>query len=107
MLPTDMGFVVTDFLTSNFPDIIDYNFTATEEKDFDAIADGEKDWENTIADFYKRFHPVVVKTANTKTEHKAGERLLGDDPKSGKPVYVKIGRFGPVAQLEMRIHPAE
>jgi len=107
MLPTDMGFVVTDFLTSNFPDIIDYNFTATEEKDFDAIADGEKDWENTIADFYKRFHPVVVKTANTKTEHKAGERLLGNDPKSGKPVYVKIGRFGPVAQIGDAHTPAE
>lgn len=99
LLPTDMGFVVTDFLTSNFPDIIDYNFTATEEKDFDAIADGEKDWEKTISDFYERFHPVVVKTANTKTEHKAGERLLGNDPKTGKPVYVKIGRFGPVVQI--------
>ena len=99
LLPTDIGMVVNDFLTEYFPDILDYNFTATVEKQFDEIAEGETKWTTVLDRFYRKFHPSVEKTLATKNEHKAGERLLGTDPTSGKPVSVKIGRFGPVVQI--------
>ncbi len=99
LLPTDIGIVVNDFLTENFPDILDFGFTANVEKDFDNIAEGDTKWTSVIDDFYKVFHPTVEKTSAQKTEYKVGERLLGNDPKSGRPVYAKIGRYGPLVQL--------
>ena len=99
LLPTDIGMVVNDFLMTYFPTIMDYNFTAKVERDFDKIAEGTEKWTNMLKNFYKKFEPVVEKTLNARQEHKAGERQLGIDPKSGKPVYVKIGRFGPVVQI--------
>ncbi len=99
LLPTDIGIVVNDFLLEFFPDIMDYNFTATVEKDFDEIADGKKPWVNLIKDFYADFEPQIENIVQTKNEHKVGERVLGTDPASGKPVSVKIGRFGPIVQI--------
>lgn len=99
LLPTDTGMVVNDFLKEFFPDIMDYNFTAKVEKEFDEIADGDKQWKDVISDFYSTFEPMVDKTLSSKGEHKVGERVLGIDPKSGKPVSAKIGRFGPVVQI--------
>ena len=99
LLPTDVGTVVNDFLMKYFPEIMDYNFTANVEKEFDEVAEGEKEWTGMMGNFYQGFHPLVEKTMNTKTEHKVGERMLGVDPVSGKPVSVKIGRFGPVIQI--------
>lgn len=99
LLPTDVGIVVNDFLTEFFPDILDYNFTANIEKEFDEVATGSKEWTDIMHVFYDNFHPSVQKTLDAKMEHKVGERLLGDDPKSGKPVFVKIGRYGPIAQI--------
>lgn len=99
LLPTDVGIVVNDFLMAYFPEIMDYNFTATVEKEFDEVAEGEKEWTGLMDHFYKGFHPLVEKTMNFKSEHKVGERMLGTDPVSGKPVSVKIGRFGPVIQI--------
>lgn len=99
LLPTDIGIVVNDFLTEYFPDILDYNFTANVEKQFDEVADGEKEWTKLMDEFYKTFHPSVESTLATKTEHKVGERILGNEPATGKPVSVKIGRFGPVVQI--------
>ena len=99
LLPTDVGIVVNDFLMEYFPGIMDYNFTASVEKEFDEVADGEKEWTGMMDAFYQDFHPLVEKTSNTKTEHKVGERILGVDPVSGKPVSVKIGRYGPIIQI--------
>ena len=99
VLPPDIGTVVNDFLMEYFPSIMDYNFTANVEQDFDAIAEGKEDWHKMLKTFYKDFEPTVQKTINTRSEHKAGERVLGDDPKTGKPVSVKIGRYGPVVQI--------
>ena len=99
LIPTDIGVVVNDFLIDFFPDILDYQFTANIEKEFDAIAEGEMDWTKVMDDFYKQFHPVVEAAATIKTEHKVGERELGIDPKSGKQIFVKIGRYGPIAQI--------
>lgn len=99
LMPTDIGIVVNDFLMAHFPGILDYNFTASVEKEFDAVADGDLQWTKAIDTFYKVFHPIVELTSATKTEHRVGERELGIDPESGKPVYVKIGRYGPVVQL--------
>ncbi len=99
LLPTDIGIVVNDFLMKYFPDIMDYHFTANVEQEFDQIAEGKKQWSAMIKKFYKSFEPTVEKTLNAREEHKAGERELGNDPKSGKPVFVKIGRFGPVVQI--------
>ena len=99
LLPTDVGIVVNDFLMSFFPEIMDYNFTANVEKEFDEVAEGEKEWTSVMKNFYDGFHPLVDKTMNAKSEHKVGERVLGTDPVSGKPVSVKIGRFGPVIQI--------
>ncbi|MBQ2786619.1 MAG: type I DNA topoisomerase [Bacteroidaceae bacterium] len=99
LIPTDIGIVVNDFLQENFPEIMDYNFTATVEKDFDNIAEGKMQWVLPIKDFYTEFHPQIEKIMHTKTEHKVGERILGTDPESGKPISVKIGRFGPIVQI--------
>lgn len=99
LLPTDIGMVVNDFLLKYFPGIMDYNFTATVEQQFDAIAEGKSQWTSMIRNFYKDFEPAVEKTMNAREQHKAGERELGTDPASGKPVFVKIGRFGPVVQI--------
>ncbi len=99
LIPTDIGIVVNDFLLANFPEIMDYNFTAKVEKDFDAIAEGEKEWAEPISAFYKGFEPQIDNILKTKSEYKVGERLLGTDPQSGKPVSVKIGRFGPIVQI--------
>ena len=99
LMPTDIGIVVNDFLMEYFPDVLDYNFTASVEKEFDAVADGEMVWTKAIDKFYKIFHPIVEATTAIKTEHKVGERELGIDPKSGNPVFVKIGRYGPVVQI--------
>ena len=99
LLPTDIGIVVNDFLMKYFPSIMDYNFTAKVETEFDKIAEGKAKWQTMVKTFYKGFEPVVERTMNIRSEHKAGERQLGDDPKSGKPVFVKIGRFGPIVQI--------
>jgi DNA topoisomerase-1 len=99
LMPTDIGIVVNDFLMSNFPSIMDYNFTAKVEQDFDKIAEGNEAWTKMLKAFDKDFEPTVDKAMNSRSEHKAGERELGTDPKTGKPVFVKIGRFGPVVQI--------
>ena len=99
LLPTDIGIVVNDFLMEHFKEIMDYNFTAKVELDFDKIASGEEQWKDMVKQFYDGFEPIVEKTINARDEHKAGERQLGTDPKSGRPVFVKIGRFGPVVQI--------
>lgn len=104
LMPTDIGTVVNDFLMAYFPDVLDYNFTASVEKEFDAVAEGEMVWTEAIDKFYKLFHPIVEETAAIKTEHKVGERQLGVDPKTGNPVFVKIGRYGPVVQIG-QAHP--
>ena len=99
LMPTDIGLVVNDFLLKNFPGIMDYNFTAKVEQDFDKIAEGNEAWTKMLKTFDKQFEPTVDKAMNSRNEHKAGERQLGNDPKTGKPVFVKIGRFGPVVQI--------
>ena len=99
LLPTDIGIVVNDFLMENFPGIMDYNFTANVEQKFDDIAEGKTDWNKWMKNFDKEFEPEVDQVMNARSEHKAGERELGNDPKSGRPVFVKIGRFGPVVQI--------
>ena len=99
LMPTDIGIVVNDFLMHYFPNILDYNFTANVEKEFDLIAEGDLKWTDSIDTFYKVFHPIVVSTSEAKLEHRVGERQLGADPVSGKPVFVKIGRYGPVVQM--------
>ena len=97
--PTDVGVVVNDYLIDYFPQVLDYNFTANIEKEFDEVAEGMKPWDGVIAAFYKEFSPLVEQTMKEKQEYKVGERVLGTDPQSGRQVSVKIGRFGPVAQI--------
>ncbi|MGM9842591.1 MAG: type I DNA topoisomerase [Muribaculaceae bacterium] len=99
LMPTDIGVVVNDFLTEYFPNILDYNFTAEVEQDFDVIAQGKQEWTDSIRQFYNIFHPSVDKAMSMRLEHKVGERVLGTDPATGKQVSVKIGKFGPVVQL--------
>jgi DNA topoisomerase-1 len=99
LMPTDIGTVVNDFLIEYFPEILDYHFTANVEKEFDTIAEGQLDWTIVMDKFYKKFHPIVEAASAVKTAQKVGERELGIDPKSGKPVFVKIGRFGPIVQI--------
>ena len=99
LLPTDIGTVVNDFLINSFPEIVDYNFTANVEKEFDEIADGRENWQQMMRDFYAKFEPLVDATMQEKNEHKVGERILGEEPGTGKPVSVKIGRFGPMVQI--------
>ncbi len=99
IVPTDMGVVVTDFLQENFPNIMDYNFTANVEQQFDNIAEGEEDWVELIRTFYADFDPAVESVIAERSEKKVGERILGEEPGTGKPVSVKIGRFGPMVQI--------
>lgn len=99
LLPTDIGTVVNDFLMKFFPGIMDYNFTARVEQEFDQIAEGKEAWTAMLKDFYKDFSPSVEETMHSRSEHRAGEREIGIDPKSGRPVFAKIGRYGPVIQI--------
>ncbi len=99
LVPTDIGMVVNDFLTEYFPDILDYNFTARIEEKFDDIAEGKLGWNQEIDSFYSGFHPDILKINSLRMDHKVGERALGIDPASGRPVSVKIGRFGPMVQI--------
>lgn len=99
LLPTDIGIVVNDFLLENFPEIMDYNFTAKVERQFDRIAEGKEEWKAMIKKFNKDFSPVVESVMESRSEHKVGERELGKEPNTGKPVFVKIGRYGPVVQI--------
>ena len=99
LLPTDIGTVVNDFLMEHFPEIMDYNFTAKVESQFDQIAEGHEEWTSMMRNFDHDFEPTVRKVMNARSEHKAGERELGVDPFSHRPVFVKIGRFGPVVQI--------
>lgn len=98
LVPTDIGTIVTDFLVKNFERILDYNFTAKVEQDFDEIAEGNVDWHKMMQEFYDQFHPNV-KDVEANAERESGERILGTDPKSGKPVSVRLGKFGPMAQI--------
>ncbi len=99
LVPTDVGMIVNDFLTEYFPDILDYGFTARIEEKFDEIAGGGLKWQNEISDFYDSFHPNIERVGDLRMKQRVGERLIGTDPKTGKPVSVKIGRYGPVVQL--------
>jgi DNA topoisomerase-1 len=98
LFPTDIGMLVTDFLVDNFANILDYNFTASVEKEFDKIAEGKLEWTGMIDRFYPSFHSQVVETTRSKSKP-TGMRNLGNDPVSGKPVYVKLGPFGPMVQI--------
>ncbi|MBW3517766.1 type I DNA topoisomerase [Flavobacterium sp. NKUCC04_CG] len=98
LLPTDIGMIVNDFLVKNFGTILDYNFTAKVEQDFDEIAAGNEDWAKMMQDFYNHFHPIV-RDVEENAERESGERILGTDPQSGKPVLVRLGKFGPIAQI--------
>ncbi|ESU19764.1 DNA topoisomerase I, bacterial [Flavobacterium cauense R2A-7] len=98
LVPTDIGTIVTDFLVKNFETILDYNFTAKVEQDFDEIAEGNIEWAKMMNDFYKHFHPTV-KNVEENAERESGERILGKDPKTGKQVSVRLGKFGPMAQI--------
>lgn len=97
--PTDIGEVVNTFLVEHFPTIVDYNFTAEVEEDFDRIAAGEQEWRSSMADFCQHFLPLVDEAMNERSAHTRGERLLGHDPVSGKPVTVRVGRYGPLVQI--------
>ena len=99
LIPTDVGMVVNQFLTEYFPNILDYNFTAKVEEKFDDIAEGKLGWQDEIGEFYGDFHPDIERIDSMRLEHKVGERILGTDPTSGRPVSVKIGRYGPVVQI--------
>ena len=98
LVPTDIGMIVTDFLVAHFANILDYNFTARVEKDFDEIAAGEEDWQKVMRTFYKDFHPMVL-DVEENAERASGERVLGTDPISGRQVAVRLGRFGPMVQI--------
>ncbi|RKS25779.1 DNA topoisomerase-1 [Flavobacterium endophyticum] len=98
LVPTDIGVIVTDFLVKNFERILDYNFTAKVEQDFDEIAEGNVNWAKMMQEFYDQFHPNV-KDVEANAERESGERILGKDPKTGKPVSVRLGKFGPMAQI--------
>ncbi|NNL16613.1 MAG: type I DNA topoisomerase [Flavobacteriaceae bacterium] len=98
LIPTDIGIIVTDFLVNHFESILDYNFTAKVEADFDDIADGKVDWSKMLTDFYSSFHPQV-EHVHDNAERESGERVLGTDPKTGRQVSVRLGRFGPMVQI--------
>jgi DNA topoisomerase-1 len=98
LVPTDIGIIVNDFLVKNFATILDYNFTAKVEQDFDEIAIGNEDWTKMMRDFYNHFHPNVL-DVEENADRESGERILGNDPKTGKPVSVRLGKFGPMAQI--------
>ena len=98
LVPTEVGIIVTDFLVNNFKNILDYNFTASVEQDFDKIASGDKNWTNILKEFYGTFHPNV-EDVKENAERESGERLLGTDPVSGRKVIVRLGKFGPMVQI--------
>ncbi|MGY8913798.1 MAG: DNA topoisomerase, partial [Flavobacteriales bacterium] len=98
LVPTDIGMIVTDFLVDHFANILDYNFTAKVEEDFDEIASGDEDWQKVMSNFYKDFHPNVI-DVEENADRASGERILGKDPKSGRQVSVRLGRFGPMVQI--------
>ena len=98
LVPTDIGMIVNDFLVSNFSAVLDYNFTAKVEEDFDEIAEGREDWQKVMKSFYKDFNPIV-KDVEENADRASGERILGEDPKTGKRVSVRLGRFGPMVQV--------
>jgi len=98
LVPTDIGMIVNDFLVSHFANILDYNFTAKVEKDFDHIASGDEDWQDVLSEFYKDFHPNV-EDVEEHAERASGERILGKDPESGRQVAARLGRFGPMVQI--------
>lgn len=98
LVPTDIGSIVNDFLVNHFENILDYNFTAKVEQDFDEIASGNEDWTKMMNDFYGHFHPTVI-NVEKNAERESGERILGADPKTGKQVSVRLGKFGPMAQI--------
>jgi len=98
LIPTDVGMVVNDFLVNHFSTILDYNFTAKVEQDFDEIAEGNEDWTAVMKEFYDDFHPTVL-DVEQNAEREVGERILGKDPESGKPVSVRLGKFGPMVQI--------
>ncbi len=98
MVPTDIGMIVNDFLVSHFANILDYNFTAKVEEDFDEIAEGNEDWRKVMKDFYKDFRPNVL-DVEENADRASGERVLGEDPKTGRQVSVRLGRFGPMVQI--------
>lgn len=99
LVPTDIGIVVNDYLIDTFPAILEYNFTARIEKEFDQVAEGKTNWNELIKEFYDLFHPAVEEAINTHEEHRVGERILGVHPQSGKQISVRIGRFGPMVQI--------
>lgn len=99
LVPTDMGIVVTDFLMENFSRVVDYNFTADVEEHFDKVAEGEAQWQDLIGTFYDKFHPMIEEQSQSGAKRYTGERLLGTDPVSGKPVIARIGRYGPMVQI--------
>ena len=99
LVPTDMGIVVTDFLMENFSRVVDYNFTADVEEHFDKVAEGEAQWQDLIGTFYDKFHPIIEEQSQSGAKRYTGERLLGTDPISGKPVIARIGRYGPMVQI--------
>jgi DNA topoisomerase-1 len=99
LAPTDMGILVTDYLSQHFPEILNYNFTANVEEKFDEIADGKEEWHKCIGEFYSVFHPLVTATMDEHTDRRVGERVLGEDPQTGLQVSVKVGQFGPMVQL--------
>ncbi|MFC7444818.1 type I DNA topoisomerase [Mesoflavibacter profundi] len=98
LVPTDIGMIVTDFLVNHFESILDYNFTAKVEDQFDDIAEGKEDWKKMMKSFYKKFHPVV-EDVKENADRESGERILGEDPKTGKQVSVRLGKFGPMVQM--------
>ena len=98
LIPTDIGIIVTDFLVNHFETILDYNFTAKVEEDFDNIADGKQDWSQMMKTFYKTFHPQV-EHVHDNAERESGKRILGTDPNTGREVSVKLGKFGPMLQI--------
>ena len=95
LLPTDVGIVVNDFLVDQFPNIVDYNFTARVEEEFDTIAEGKTAWSGAIGDFYQRFHPEVERATHERPAQRVGQRILGVQPSTGLQVSVSIGRYGP------------
>ena len=99
LTPTDIGMIVNDYLDKHFEEILDYNFTANVEKEFDEIAEGGKEWTNMIREFYTAFHPTVEKALEELPDRSGRERILGTDPKSGKQVSARIGRYGPIVQI--------